>query len=86
MKKEFYKLIKDALTNPDGQSYSSKRIGGFISLFATIAYAFAMVTPSTEIMFTLAGLTIAFFGLTTVDFKSMISNKVQTGDTDPSKV
>lgn len=83
---QFKKIIFDSLTNPDGLSYSSKRVGGFIALFATIAYAFAMKTPSAEIMFTLAGLTVAFFGLTSVDFKSIISNKIETGDTDPSKV
>lgn len=84
--KEFKKFIKDILTNPDGLSYSSKRIAGFISLGATIAYAFLKVTPASDIMFTLAGLTISFFGLTTIDFKSMISNKIATGDTDPTKV
>jgi len=86
MKEELKKFIKDALTNPDGLSFSSKRIGGFISLFATITYAFTIKVPSSDVMFTLAGLTVAFFGLTSVDFKSMISNKVQTGDTDPVKV
>lgn len=85
MKKEFYKLIKDILTNPDGQSYSSKRVAGFICLFATIMYTFYRQPPVSEALFTLAGLTSVFFGLTTVDYKSMITNKVATGDTDPAK-
>lgn len=84
--KIIYKFIKDILTNPDGESYSSKRIAGFICLIATITYAFVKVIPSSDVIFTLAGLTISFFGLTSIDFKSIISNKVQTGDTDPTKV
>ncbi len=79
------KILKDILTNPDGLSYSSKRVAGFITLFATIFYGFYMKVPSPDIMFTLAGLTISFFGLTSLDFKSMITNKIQTGDTDPTK-
>lgn len=84
------KLIWDVLTNPDGLSYSSKRVAGWLTLFATIIYAFIGLFSKKDIdtgaLTVLAGLTISFFGLTSVDFKSIITNKIATGDTDPTKV
>lgn len=84
-----FKFIKDILTNPDGLSYSSKRVWGGITLIATIAYGFIYLLTkqdtSVEPMFILAGLVCTLFGLTSVDFKSIINNKIQTGNTDPSK-
>jgi len=79
---EFKKAVKDILTNSDGISYSSKRIGGFISLFATIGYAFLMKPAIEGNLITLAGLTIAFFGLTSVDLKSALGKS----DVDPNKI
>ena len=35
-----FKFIKDILTNPDGLSYSSKRVCGILTLLATITYGF----------------------------------------------
>jgi len=84
--KEIINFLKGILTGPDDTSYSSKRVGGFISLFATIIYGFVAKTPVADVLFTFGGLTIAFFGLTSYDYKSIINNKIATGDTDPAKV
>lgn len=74
-------FIIEILTNPDG-TYSAKRISGFISLFVTISFGFL---KSNEPMIIMAGLTTAFFGLSTIDYKSFIqSNQVpqQTQDSN----
>lgn len=63
------KFLFDILSNPDSTTYSSKRVGGFISLFATIAFGcFNLIQPMTII----AGLVIAFFGLASIDYKEFL--------------
>jgi hypothetical protein len=63
------KFIFDIMSNPDMLTYSSKRAGGFISLFATIIFGiFSLINPMTI----MAGLTVAFFGLASLDYKAML--------------
>ncbi len=70
-----YKFIFDIFSNPDGLTYSSKRAGGFISLFATIAFgAFKLTEP----MVVMAGLVVAFFGLSTIDYKEFMKSSPTT--------
>lgn len=73
------KIIFDILSNPDGLTYSSKRIGGFISLFSTIIFGHLQYT---EPMIIMAGLVGAFFGLATLDYKTYINTK--PSPTDPN--
>ena len=73
------KLIFDILSNPDGITYSSKRVGGFISLFSTIGFG---LLKYTEPMVIMAGLVAAFFGLATIDYKEYL--KSTPTPTDPS--
>lgn len=58
------KLISDILTNPDNISYSAKRVGGYISLIATIVFGAFKIFEAMTIM---AALTGTFFGLTSFD-------------------
>lgn len=53
-------------------SVNSKIVAGFITLFAAIIFgAFKLLEP----MIVLAGLVAAFFGLSSLDFKSVIKEK-----------
>lgn len=71
------KWFKDILTNPDGTSYSSKRIWGGIFSLSTLVYGFYYLftkqTGSVEPMFIMAGMTMGFFGLTSVDLRGMLN-------------
>lgn len=71
------KGFKDLITNPDNESYSAKRVGGWITLVCTMIYAFTK-HPVSEIFFSMCGLTTAMWSLTSID------NKVSkdAGDTD----
>lgn len=64
------KLFTDIITNPDNLSFSAKRVGGFICLFSTIGFGIA---KSHEAMIVMAGLTVSFFGLTTLDNKTAVN-------------
>jgi hypothetical protein len=66
------KFIFDILSNPDMITYSSKRAGGYVSLLATIGFGIFNLTNPMTIM---AGLTVAFFGLTSLDYKSQLDTK-----------
>lgn len=66
------KLIFDILSNPDNLTFSSKRVAGFISLFTTIVFGYLKLN---EPMIVMAGLTTAFFGLSTLDYSQFLSNK-----------
>lgn len=79
-------LIKDVLTNPDGLSYSSKRVAGWLTLIVFLTYVVSKEKPDSDAMFTLAGMTFTFFGLTSIDYKTIVNNKIETGDTSPAKV
>ena len=70
------KFLSDIFSNPDGLTFSSKRAGGFISLFATVFFG---LLKTTELMVIMAGLVVAFFGLSTLDYKSYLN-------TNPSPV
>ena len=84
------KILKDIFTNPDGTNFSSKRIWGGVFAIAVLVYSayyvFTKQTGPCEPLWVMAGLVATFFGLTSVDYKSIIQNKADTGDTDPSKV
>jgi hypothetical protein len=67
------KFFNDILTNPDNQTFSSKKVAGWVSLIATLVYAFVSQKPDADIMFTLAGVTFTFFGLTSVDYKTIVN-------------
>lgn len=54
---------------------NSKIIGGFISLAFTIVFGF---TQYTEPMIIMAGLTTAFFGLSSMDFKTISKTIIDT--------
>jgi len=76
------KFLFDIFSNPDGLTFSSKRAGGFISLFATMGFGFV----GTEPMVIMAGLVCAFFGLSTIDYKEYLKQDPTpkdpaTGDT-----
>lgn len=73
------KFLFDIFSNPDGITFSSKRAGGFISLFATIAMGFLQYDTPMAIM---ASLTAAFFGLATIDYKEYL--KQTPTPTDPT--
>lgn len=62
-------ILFDILSNPDSKTYSSKRVGGFISLLATICFGFLDLG---EPMLVMAGLVISFFGLSTIDYKAYL--------------
>jgi len=63
------KFLFDIFSNPDGLTFSSKRAGGFISLIATIAFGFLSLSQP---MIVMAGLVVAFFGLSTIDYKEFL--------------
>jgi len=67
MKDFIKKLFTDITTGADNMTFSSKRVAGFICLLSTLSYAYVIKSPDHDIMFTLAGLTAAFFGLTSLD-------------------
>ena len=52
--------------NPDGLTFSSKRVGGFIALFTFIA--FGSFNKAEHIIYATLGLVISFFGLTSFDY------------------
>ena len=58
---------------------NSKIIGGFISLLATMVMGFL---KSTEPMIVMAGLVVAFFGLSSVDYKQFIKNPPSVANLD----
>lgn len=70
------KFLFDIFSNPDGLTFSSKRAGGFISLFATIAFGWFKLTEPMVIM---AGLVVAFFGLSTIDYKEFMKSAPTEG-------
>lgn len=66
------KFLFDIFSNPDQKTFSSKRAGGFISLFATIGFGcFRFIEPMTI----MAGLVVAFFGLSTIDYKEFLKTE-----------
>jgi len=73
------KIIFDILSNPDGLTYSSKRVGGFISLAFAITFGFLALTEPMTIM---AGLTVAFFGLASFDYSKFLNTSPTP--TDPA--
>lgn len=73
------KFIFDILSNPDGLTYSSKRVGGFISLLCTAVMGFINYATPMAIM---ASLTAAFFGLATKDYMEYL--KQNPTPTDPA--
>lgn len=73
------KFLTDIFSNPDNLTFSSKRAGGFISLFATIVLGFLQYT---EPMVVMAGLVVAFFGLSSVDYQQFL--KTNPTPVDPN--
>lgn len=74
------KFLQDMLLNPDGLTYSSKRLGGFIALFAFIAYG--SYDKAEHIMYATLGLVISFWGLTSFDYS--LFTKTKPTPTDPN--
>lgn len=74
------KFIKDMFLNPDGLTYSSKRVGGFIALFTFIG--FGIFNKAEHIVYASLGLVISFFGLTSFDYS--IFTKTTPTPTDPA--
>lgn len=74
------KFFQDMVLNPDGLTYSSKRTAGWISLFTFIAYG-GLDKPE-HIMYATLGLVVAFWGLTSFDYKIFTNSKPTP--TDPS--
>lgn len=70
------KFLFDIFSNPDNNTFSSKRAGGFTSLFATIAFGWFNLT---EPMIIMAGLVVAFFGLSTIDYKEFMKSSPSEG-------
>lgn len=66
--------------NPDGLTYSSKRAGGWVSLFAFIF--FGAYDKAEHIMYSTLGLVISFWGLTSFDYS--VFTKTKPTPTDPS--
>lgn len=64
------KFLQEMVMNPDGSSYSSKRTGGFIALFAFIA--FGLLDKPDHIMYSTLGLVASFWGLTSFDYKEFL--------------
>jgi hypothetical protein len=73
--KEIIKFIKDMVMNPDGKSYSSKRMGGWIALFTYIG--FGIFNKQEHIVYATLGLVVSFFGLTSLDYSQFLKNKNQ---------
>lgn len=63
------KVLFDILTNPDNTSYSSKRVLGTLSFISTVTFG---AVRYYEAMVVMAGLTTAFFGLSTIDNKTQV--------------
>lgn len=72
-------FFKDMVLNPDGLTYSSKRLAGFIALFAFIG--FGCYNKAEHIMYATLGLVISFWGLTSFDYS--IFTKTKPSPTDP---
>ena len=80
---KYKKFIFDIFSNPDGLTYSSKRAGGFISLAATIAFG---ALKFTEPMVVMAGLVVAFFGLSSIDYKEFMKSAPTEGANDNAPI
>lgn len=75
-----FKFLKDMVLNPDGLTYSSKRVAGFIALFTFIG--FGVFNKEEHIMYSTLALVASFWGLTSFDYTQFIKSK--PSPTDPS--
>lgn len=74
-----FKFFTDMVLNPDGLTYSSKRVAGFIALFTFIYFGFA--DKAEHIMYATLALVASFWGLTSFDYS--VFTKTKPTPTDP---
>ena len=75
------KFFKDMTSNPDG-SFSSKRVAGWIALVHFISMCWA--DKADHIVTMSLAAVVAFWGLTSLDYKAFLSNKPTPDPETPS--